>query len=939
MADFGGLFWEKIGARPIWAPERTLHLLPSQMDEVINALGQRDAGRTVVFATVQTLQQIHAAADIRLTGQFGTIFFDEGHREPAPAWAQAVRQLNAPTVLFSATPFRNDLKIFDVDLDHVHFLSFRDAVGKRLIRGVEIAEHDIQGGADEFARLAVKTRDRLIAAGRFKAHHKMIVRADHEDDVEALFGAFNRALGSRRDGVLAVHNNFALHGPEGRQQRGDVPVNLRNRIERFLIHQFMLAEGIDDPACTMLALYEPFSTERQLVQQIGRITRHDGKVGRPISDAYVLARVGDGVPKMWDGFLAFDDACIKLGGKPPLRNDLKIFDELVRALPDVDYVAGRFRTRIDIDDVDLEKELRIPKSAVIFDVEPRFNLDDFEREVTKGLVDDDRLERRVGRVAGGNCRFHLTLRLRPSPFLADALFQTPSLEVTIYSKHGDKLFFYDSGGLWLENTQQWDRSRSKPLRSLLPERDDSVVTALTMKNTDLGPLSVKSRSMSARSLLLSGVFMGEHLHVVTRAAGRVGTSRRAVGFARSRIREGEGAKWSATDYFNWTASLAAEIRSNAAGSPIFARFAAPIAVPQTTDPTNILIDVDELNEEFVDDEGKSAQFDLEHVCVDINEDATGPAGYRHRFNIVINEMPVTVWIKWDPTKGKYWLKSETLSSLKWAENPRISLTRRLNQKQPFRIVVGQTSVVYAFGDFYAIDLDLRRPGGPGSLVLSLVRGVHELGAITSEKGDLSARASTWPSGSLFHLIDRSLRSGSRNQAFGQPFGALVCDDLGTEVADFVAIDEAAVDGLPRATFIVGKHKSGEPGVSAAALYDVCGQAAKNLAYLKGDARELPGSPSKWDRDWRLNGGRVARIRSGGTATAIRKLFARVRADPNAQRSVWLMLGGGMLSRQALERELRRAHPAPHVLQFVHLVLSVYAACQSIGVDFRIFCAD
>jgi hypothetical protein len=52
-----------------------------------------------------------------------------------------------------------------------------------------------------------------------------------------------------------------------------------------------------------------------------------------------------------------------------------------------------------------------------------------------------------------------------------------------------------------------------------------------------------------------------------------------------------------------------------------------------------------------------------------------------------------------------------------------------------------------------------------------------------------------------------------------------------------------------------------------------------------------------------------------------------------------MLGGGMLSRQALERELRRAHPAPHVLQFVHLVLSVYAACQSIGVDFRIFCAD
>jgi hypothetical protein len=44
------------------------------------------------------------------------------------------------------------------------------------------------------------------------------------------------------------------------------------------------------------------------------------------------------------------------------------------------------------------------------------------------------------------------------------------------------------------------------------------------------------------------------------------------------------------------------------------------------------------------------------------------------------------------------------------------------------------------------------------------------------------------------------------------------------------------------------------------------------------------------------------------------MFSRIRANPNARRSVWMILGGGMLSRQALERELRRAHPAPHVLQ-------------------------
>ena len=41
--------------------------------------------------------------------------------------------------------------------------------------------------------------------------------------------------------------------------------------------------------------------------------------------------------------------------------------------------------------------------------------------------------------------------------------------------------------------------------------------------------------------------------------------------------------------------------------------------------------------------------------------------------------------------------------------------------------------------------------------------------------------------------------------------------------------------------MVAKHKAGAGGVSASALYDVCSQAAKNLAYLKADATDLPGT--------------------------------------------------------------------------------------------------
>src|ERR1051326_7615749 len=131
--DFREQFWRKIGADPKWAPEKTPQLLPSTLDHITAQISSGKGERIVVFATIQALQQIHGSARYpQLRGLFGTVLFDEGHREPAPRWASAARDLGAPTILFSATPFRNDLKIFDVDLDHVHFLSFQNAVAARL---------------------------------------------------------------------------------------------------------------------------------------------------------------------------------------------------------------------------------------------------------------------------------------------------------------------------------------------------------------------------------------------------------------------------------------------------------------------------------------------------------------------------------------------------------------------------------------------------------------------------------------------------------------------------------------------------------------------------------------------------------------------------------------------------------------------------------------
>ena len=70
------------------------------------------------------------------------IIVDEGHREPAPKWAESVRELKKPTVLFTATPCRNDHKMFNVDPDYVYTYSHHKAVNERYIREVKFYEKD-----------------------------------------------------------------------------------------------------------------------------------------------------------------------------------------------------------------------------------------------------------------------------------------------------------------------------------------------------------------------------------------------------------------------------------------------------------------------------------------------------------------------------------------------------------------------------------------------------------------------------------------------------------------------------------------------------------------------------------------------------------------------------------------------------------------------------
>lgn len=935
-------FWDRIGADPEWRPDKVLQALPGSVNDLVVKLEGAGEQRVIVVSTIQAMQQIHSAGDdVKMHGSIGTIIFDEGHREPAPLWAKVVRGFAVPTVLFSATPFRGDLKIFNVDEEHIHFLAFQKAVNDSLIRDVKIQESALPDDKPAFVAAMIAERNKLIANGVFDPNCKMIVRGGTEEDVAELFDAFVAALNGLADGVLAMHNRFGTLGDVGAQRRPDVPDDLKIRPEKFLIHQFMLVEGIDDPACTMLALYEPFTNTRMLVQQIGRLTRQPaGGLGKKAADARVFTRNGNGVEAQWKTFLSYDAACVDNGGRPPLRNGAEVLHRLVDALPLTDYIQGQFRNRIDLDQIDLTEGLQFPRAAIVYDTEDGFDLEAFQSDISALLDAEDRFEHSKGEAADGACRVHMSLGLTQSPFLVDALFQAAALEVTIYACVNKRLYFYDSGGLWIDELEGvGPRVSPLELRSLLPDKPGNSISFLAVKNTDLGPTSVRSRTLTARSLARSGVFMGEHMNVVTRATGWADDTRRSVGFTRSRVRDGEGYALSAAEFFDWCTELDTALNAKRHTASLLNRFAIPAPIPGDTKPVNILVDIQEIADQFglSEDDGQ-----LDDMCVDIEEDTSPKAPAPYRFTIKVAGEDRIVWINWDAKRKKYWLTSTKLSQLKAKTDAKVSLTRRLNQLQAFRIITADHMHAYVDGSFYSLDLNLADPNGPGRLVLDLVTAVAELRTITSEKGVPGGESlPTWRPGSLFQLIDNALVEANGPHVFGQTFPALVCDDLGTEAGDFIGVDERR--SSPRVVFVVAKHKSGDdPGVATSAFYDVSSQGLKNLAYIKSDGVSLPGSPTKFDRDWKLTADgltdRVARKRVGPGSEAFRSMLARAKSAPGTERTIWLVCAGQMLSRSALEKEFKAAQPKAHVLQFYHLVASAFSACQSVGVGLRIFSA-
>jgi hypothetical protein len=731
------------------------------------------------------------------------------------------------------------------------------------------------------------------------------------------------ALSRRGQSALGIHETFPADDAT-RLRRVPDP---EKRSERFWVHQFKLTEGIDSSAFKAVAFFRPLPSERAFVQQVGRVLRNPTR--SPTEIGLVIHRESDQLSRAWEAYRAYDEAAAETGlPASPL--------EIASWQPPPQYFDGRFRDTFDIQKAVGAEDLLFPRSVRVFRVPESFELDELAEIVEQHLDDSDCLHHRA-LSPRADTRLHPYMMINNSPILSRSAFYQCSLGFTCYRRIGKYLFYLDTEGLHPEAITSLAAVDTSCLRRLFHGANVRL-GSISLSNTNLGPSAARRRTIHARSIGDLGPDLSDHAQLATIATGTFQVLKdgnphhvsRYVGFSRSRVSDRGMVEFG--EYNEWLEDLARGLdNANARPLRVFDRFAEVVPRPADPTPRNILLDFNP--DDFVDNRDVPAgRLRIDDLCMDV---AGGS------FALAANDETFDVAIKWDAKTGRYLLSSEQLdqrfTTAAASSGPRsLSVVSYMNREQAFRIIPEsgrrEEYCIYTGRRFYRP----RLPLGPTSSsdnpdLLALMDGVTELGSIETEKGDPGSATSVgWTQESLFGFID----SGGAGSALERDlkFDLLVCDDMGTEIADFIGLDTTN----RRVVAIHAKAFDRAKRISASSLQEVSAQALKNLSFLQPYPYGKPPKLNSWSGPWRGPAGQVdSRVRQGSGAPAqLWKQMREALADPRTTREAWIMLGQGP-SQSLLRSESRKRPPRAEVIQMLFSLQAVWGAVTSTGARMRV----
>jgi superfamily II DNA or RNA helicase len=910
---------------------------------------------TVFVSTIQKLDYLRKNDKVafgRLVDQISLVIFDEGHYEPSLSWSLTVREFKCPKVLFTATPYRNDFKHFKLDLRHSYSYTFTEAVEDHTIRSIEMIPRD-KGNPDQFVQDVLKFYRQQFPKNKSRGKSqnekddevRILVRCRDRVTIRKLGYAFRRAGIS----CVAIHDKFEDRDTGALTwQRRSVPDPQQTEAQVW-IHQYKLMEGIDEPRFRLLAIHDAFSDTRSLIQQVGRLTRNTQR--HPGQSAYVLDYSGGEQRQLWERFIQYDKELTK----KPRQERLNLavgpqwFEQFMYTPPNLVYIEKLFRAPFDIYQAAPLEKIRLPQKVNFIEKEADFQLEEFvecscERlEFLDCIVKSYEIDERTWIV--------LYISFRNSPYLERDAFVEDHLGALLVREYPNEIAYFNTGRFVPLNDEHFQVGRAVPaaqMKRVFRNDPDTRMTRMSWLNSNVGVRNITSRSFTANSIEQIPPGFDDYAQIVTTAEGytRVGRKkrdqtieRRYIGFGTGRIAQGSRFL-SLRDYLVWIDQVHKRLGTRRSVLDLFHRYAPESTEASEAQPINILIDLGEVDEclvtNAIDGLEPNQPIQMEDRCLEIDQQG--------RFEVTANGKICPVTITYDEVKKRYLLSSEELEAVYLhKDEPGWNLIDYLNRNQSFRIIPQQRNLIYTLGNFYRPDFqtgkrfNLRKFALDDVLVASTT-----LAEISSEKGDYGPdhppSEGTWQADSLFGIIARLGENSDVKQYFGDP-DILVCDDIGTELADFILADTRR----QRVVFIHAKASKDFRPYGATAIQEVVSQGVKNLGYLNLYSSEAPQNLKKWDGKWTLEGHQVDRIvlpaRNGKKALGGKEIWRQIRRlldNPNVNREVWLFMGQ-TLSKEALMAQLT-GEPAPAARQTVHLLRAALATVLSIGGKFRVFCA-
>ena len=457
-----------------------------------------------------TIDQTNRVRKVLAT--FDLVIVDEGHYEPAFVWSQCIRELARPTVLFSATPYRNDFKYFQIQGNFAFNLGYEEATSQHLIRPVVFAEaqHLPAGNCSpkEFATalkaFKISVLDKQYwPAGR--GPKRVIVRCADHPSLLNMRDALER-VGCK---AVLIHDNVKRDNPSKLEFQGvkrALQAHESASVEYWL-HQWKLLEGVDDSTFSAIAIYDAFSTSRSTIQQIGRIIRVLDRAapGNEVATVFANNDVLADARARFERYTRYEAHFAK-DPRHALKQESDLPGLLLENVAPYQYLAGDFRERAPLRDpleVPRYADFAVPLRTSIYRSSSTRTLDDLAKACADAMQLEDRYQVTTlppGLDDNTSARVIHYLTCKNSELLIRHSLPIWDLGAMVIVQIGGRVFLLDTEGIVIDlETLGLEPEPAEDLQRLIPPTGKDVSSRVSQASAiglDLSDTAV--RSVTAR---------------------------------------------------------------------------------------------------------------------------------------------------------------------------------------------------------------------------------------------------------------------------------------------------------------------------------------------------------------------------------------------------------------------------------------------------------